>query len=93
MWLFVYLFPEVRLVVLQGWFVVLLFGAGLASLKQVLVLSTFMVSGYLATLGVLASRGESISWHFETAMVLLPFSLFVTFAAQCSSACVARGWR
>ena len=79
MWLFVYLFPEVRLVVLQGWFVVLLFGAGLASLKQVLVLSTFMVSGYLATLGVLASRGESISWHFEIAMVLLPFSLFVTF--------------
>jgi len=79
MWLFVYLFPEVRLVVLQGWFVVLLFGAGLASLKEVLALNAFMVSGYLATLGVLAARGEPMSWRFEIAMVLLPFCLFVTF--------------
>ena len=76
---FVYLSPEVRLVVLQGWFMVLLFGAGLFSLKEVLALNTFMVGGYLGTLGVLAARGEEISWFFEIAMVSVPFFLFTFF--------------
>ncbi len=79
MWLFIYLFPEVRLVVLQGWFVVLLLGAGLFSFKEVLALNTFMGGGYLGTLGVLAARGEPISWRFESAMVMLPFILFTFF--------------
>ena len=80
-WLFVYLFPEIRLVVLQGWFVVLLFGAGLFSLRQVLALNTFMVAGYLGTIGFLAARGEPISWPFEIVMVILPFFLFTLFCA------------
>jgi len=79
MWLFIFLFPEVRLVVLQGWFLVLLLGAGLFSLKEVLALNTLMASGYLGTIGVLAARGEPISWRFEIAMVILPFILFTTF--------------
>ena len=79
LWLFVYFVPEVRLVILQGWFVVLLFGAGLSSLKEVLALNIFMVGGYLGTIGVLAARGESISWPFEIAIVVIPFFLFTFF--------------
>ena len=77
--LFVYVSPEVRLVVLQGWFMVLLFGAGLFSLKEVLVLNTFMAGGYLSVIGVLAARGEPISWPFEIFTVIFPFFLFSFF--------------
>ncbi len=77
--LFAYLVPEGRLVVLQGWFVVLLCGAGLFSFKEVLALNTFMVGGYLGTIGLLSAHGEPISWRFEIAMVIVPFILFTFF--------------
>ena len=79
LWLFVYVAPEVRLVVLQGWFMVLLFGAGLFSLKEVVVLNTFMTAGYVGIIGVLAARGEPISWPFEIFTVVFPFFLFSFF--------------
>jgi len=78
-WLFVYLFPEARFVILEGWFVVLLFGAGLFSFKEALALNTFMAGGYLGTIGFLATRGEPISWPFEIGVVILPFFLFTFF--------------
>ena len=81
LWLFVYMFPEIRFAVLQGWFVVLLFGAGLTSLKEILALNTFMVGGYLGTIALLAARGEPISWSFEIALLLVPFILFAIFCA------------
>ena len=81
MWLFVYIGPEVRMGVLQGWYIVLLFGAGVLSLKQILALNTFMAGGYLGTLGVLATGGEPISWPFEIGLVILPFMLFTYFYA------------
>jgi diguanylate cyclase (GGDEF)-like protein len=81
MWLFIYISPEIRMVVLQGWYIVLLFGAGLLSFREILALSTFMAGGYLATLGVLATQGEPISWPFEIGLVVLPFILFTSFCA------------
>ena len=81
MWMFVYLGPEIRMGVLQGWYVVLLFGAGVLSLKEILALNTFMACGYLGTLGVLATLGEPISWPFEIGLVILPFILFTCFYA------------
>lgn len=81
MWLFVYLGPEIRMGVLQGWYVVLLFGAGLLSLKKILALNLFMAGGYLGTLGVLATHGTPISWPFEVGLVILPFILFTYFFA------------
>ncbi len=79
LWLFVYMYPESRLVVLQGWFVVLLFGASLFSLKEVVALNTFMVAGYLVTLGVLYAGGHPVSWPFEAGVVIFPFVLFTFF--------------
>lgn len=79
LWLFVYMFPDVRFAVLQGWFVVLLFGAGLFSLKEVMALNTFMVAGYLGTIALLTARGEPISWGFEITLLLVPFVVFTTF--------------
>jgi len=79
LWLFVYMFPDIRFAVLQGWLVVLLFGAGLTSLREVLALNTFMVGGYLGTIALLAARGEPISWRFEIALLLVPFVLFAIF--------------
>ena len=76
MWMFIYIGPEVRMGVLQGWYIVLLFGAGLLSLKELLALNTFMAGGYLA---VLATLGEPISWPFEIGLVILPFILFTYF--------------
>ena len=75
-WMFIYIGPEVRMGVLQGWYIVLLFGAGLLSLKELLALNTFMAGGYLA---VLATLGEPISWPFEIGLVILPFILFTYF--------------
>ena len=81
MWLFIYIGPEIRMGVLQGWYIVLLFGAGWLSLKEILALNTFMAGGYLGTLGVLATLGEPISWPFEIGLVILPFLLFTYFYA------------
>ncbi len=74
-WLYAYLVPEWRVLVLEGWFVVLLFGAGLFAFAEVLVLTTFMVGGYLATIALLVARGEPISWSSEMAMVIPFFAL------------------
>ena len=81
LWMFVYMFPEIRLVALEGWFVVLLFGASLISLKEVVALNIFMLAGYLGTVGLVADRGEPISWPFEIGMVAAPFFCFTFFCA------------
>ncbi len=78
---FVYLFPEVRLGVLQGWYVVLLFGAGSSSFREVLALNALMAGGYVGTMGILAAQGEPVSWPFEFGIVIPPFLLFTFFCA------------
>jgi len=81
MWMFVYIGPETRTGVLQGWYIVLLFSAGLLSMRGILALNLFMAGGYLGTLQVLVSRGEPISWPFEIGLIIFPFMLFTYFYA------------
>lgn len=78
--LYVYLLPEARVLALMGWFVVLLFGAGLLGLVEVLALSVLLVAGYVTILALLAQRGAPISLPFELALVVPFFGLSV-FAA------------
>jgi diguanylate cyclase (GGDEF)-like protein len=88
MWLFIYIAPEARMGTLQGWYIVLLFGAGWLSLKSILALNAFMAGGYIGTLVVLETLGEPIAWPFEIGIVILPFVLFTYFYAT-----VLERWR
>lgn len=81
MWVFIYIGPELRVGVLQGWYIVLLFGVGLLSFKEIIALNIFMAGGYVGTLGVLATLGEPISWPFDIGIVILPFLLLTSFYA------------
>lgn len=74
-----YLAPEIRVLVLFGWFVVLLFMAGFASFSGAVVLSTLMVAGYSAVIIHLNSRGF-FNLLFEFALVV-PFFLICIFTA------------
>lgn len=74
-----YLAPEIRVLVLFGWFVVLLFMAGFASFSGAVALSTLMVAGYSAVIIHLNSRGF-FNLLFEFALVV-PFYLICIFTA------------
>jgi len=77
--LLLYLAPEIRVLVLFGWFVVLLFMAGFASFSGAVVLSTLMVLGYSVVIIHLNFRGF-FNLLFEFALVV-PFFLICIFTA------------
>jgi len=66
--LYVLIAPEWRALVLMVWFVALLFLAGLAGFREVLLLSTTMAGGYAATVTVLARGGGVASLGYDLSM-------------------------
>ena len=63
--LYMFLAPEMRFIILLGWFVALLFMAGLGGFKAVVGLSAIMTLGYLAVGLLLDARGYPLSMTFE----------------------------
>ena len=58
---FAYLMPDLRILVLGGWFTVLLFGGGLMTFRQSAVLSLAMGLGYIAAICAIAADGYPIN--------------------------------
>jgi len=73
--LYILLVPELRLLLLPGWYAVLLFGAGLLGFRASLALSTIMAVVYLGVVEHLISSGEALSWAFEVSALLLFYAL------------------
>ncbi|MFQ5689594.1 MAG: GGDEF domain-containing protein [Gemmatimonadota bacterium] len=70
---YVYLVPAAHHVLLMGWFVALLFLAGVAGLSEVVVLSGLTGSGHLAALSLRAGPGFMVSPAAEAARTALFF--------------------
>ena len=66
--LYMYLAPELRFMILLGWFVALLFMAGLGGFRAVVALSGIMTLGYFGVGLLLQRSGFSVSLAFEGAM-------------------------
>ncbi len=66
-----------RLLILMGWFVALLFTAGLAGFIEVAVLSGAMAAGYLVAARVLANRELLPSFAFEVIVAGVFFGICV----------------
>jgi hypothetical protein len=73
--LFIFLVPELRLLLLHGWYAVLLFGAGLFGFRDSLAMNTIMVVTYLVVIGCLIGRGEALSWTFEVPVIVPSYAL------------------
>lgn len=63
--LYMYLAPQMRFIILLGWFVALLFMAGLGGFRAVVFLSAFMTLGYLGVGWLLDGQGYPLSLPFE----------------------------
>ncbi len=63
--LYMFLAPQMRFIILLGWFVALLFMAGLGGFRAVVGLSVFMTLGYLAVGWALDRQGYPLSLTFE----------------------------
>ena len=66
--LYMLLAPELRLVILLGWFVALLFMAGLGGFRSVATLSGIMALGYFAVAVYLRTTGYPLVLAFEAAV-------------------------
>jgi diguanylate cyclase (GGDEF)-like protein len=66
--LYMYLAPELRFMVLLGWFVALLFMAGLGGFRAVVSLSSIMVAAYFLVASILYRGGYPLSLPFEAAV-------------------------
>lgn len=66
--LYMYLAPELRFMMLLGWFVALLFMVGLGGFRAVVSLSFIMAAGYLAVGVLLERQGYPLALTFEAAM-------------------------
>ncbi|MEJ2678340.1 MAG: GGDEF domain-containing protein [Gemmatimonadota bacterium] len=73
--LYMYLAPDLRLLMLVGWFVALLFLAGLGGFVEVLVLSTMMAAVYLLVSVVLHRQGVPVRLGFDASVSGLLFVL------------------
>lgn len=65
---YMYLAPELRLMVLLGWFVALLFMAGLGGFRSVAALSALMMGGYYGIAVLLHHEGYPLSLGSEAAI-------------------------
>lgn len=78
--LLIYYAPHIRVLVLAGWFTVLLFGSGLLGFIEAMALSTFMASSHLCTIYLLVRKGELSSMNYEL-WLIIPLIVFWTFCA------------
>ncbi|MEH6551216.1 MAG: GGDEF domain-containing protein [Pseudomonadales bacterium] len=78
--LYEYLVPDLRVLVLAGWFTVLLFGVGITSLFQAVMLSLFMGVAHLMTIQLLILEGEPLSLEHEF-WVSVPLMVFWGYSA------------
>lgn len=74
---YMFVAPELRLMVLLGWFVALLFMAGLGGFRAVVMLSALMVAAYFGVALLLARRGNPISLTFEAAVTASVFLISI----------------
>lgn len=81
---YTYLVPEARSLLLIGWFVALLFMAGLASFKEVVALGLVMTLSWLGALnlGPGASIGVSTEYQLIEASVFLAIHIYAGFLFQ-----------
>jgi diguanylate cyclase (GGDEF)-like protein len=78
--LYIFIAPELRVLVLAGWFAVLLFCAGLIGFKQAFLLSLFNAGCYLATIALLIAKGRGLSLEYEF-WLLMPQLAFWAYGA------------
>ncbi|MDQ7843606.1 MAG: GGDEF domain-containing protein [Armatimonadota bacterium] len=69
--LYAYLAPPLRPLLLMVWFAMPAFMVGLAGAAGVLVMSTLMAAGYVASGVLLAARGYDLSPAFEAGVVVI----------------------
>lgn len=75
--LYAYLAPELRFIILLGWFVALLFMAGLGGLRAVVSLSAVMCFGYFGIGVAVSRRGYPLSLTFEAAVASAVFIISI----------------
>lgn len=80
--LYMFLAPELRPMVLLGWFVALLFMTGLGGFRAVVGLSAVLTAGYFAVAVLLHQRGYPLSLAFEaviagSALLIAAYAGFV----------------
>ena len=75
--LYMYMAPELRVLLVPGWFVALLFLAGLGGFMEVVVASAQMAAMYLLVAVLLRSRGMALDLEFEAAVAGITLVLSV----------------
>lgn len=70
---YTYVAPELRFIILMGWFVALLFMAGLGGFRGVVTLSGVMCASYLLVAVQLQRQGHALSLTFEAAVAASAF--------------------
>lgn len=75
--LYMFLAPELRFMILLGWFVALLFMAGLGGFHAVVSLSGVMMLGYFAVGALLYRGGYPLSLPFEAAVATSVFVISI----------------
>jgi diguanylate cyclase (GGDEF)-like protein len=78
---FVYLAPELRILVLGGWFTVILFGGGLLKRSQLLLLSFIMGVLYALVIVALYLEGHPMNLTAELSQ-LIPFWVFWVYSGR-----------
>ncbi|MFW5947263.1 MAG: hypothetical protein ACOCUW_02115, partial [Gemmatimonadota bacterium] len=75
--LYMYVAPELRFLMLLGWFVALLFMAGLGGFRAVVALSAAMALGYFGVGAILDRRGYPLSLVFEGSVAASVFVISI----------------
>ena len=73
--LYMFMAPELRYIILLGWFVALLFMAGLGGFHATVVLSGIMTLGYFAVGVLLYGGGYGITLGFEAGVAVAVFAI------------------
>ena len=79
--IFIHIFPEIRTLLLSGWYVVLLFGAGQLSFKNVIFLNFFMGIAHTINIALLIYNGENLIFSNEMGL-LLPYIVVWSYLAR-----------
>jgi diguanylate cyclase (GGDEF)-like protein len=74
---YAYVAPEARVIILVGWIVALLFLAGLAGFREVVVLSGLMTAGYLFVVWLLLERAFPIHLSYELVLAATFFAISI----------------
>jgi signal transduction histidine kinase len=79
--IFIHIFPDIRTLLLSGWYVVLLFGAGQLSFKNVIYLNLFMGIAHATNIALLIYNGEDLLFSNEMGL-LLPYIVVWSYLAR-----------